>query len=64
MRKEGQKMRTEKLERKENTLSNFFTCELVKELRSRESVEAKTAEPYEDLTVTVNGPAVILIITD
>ena len=40
------------------------TRELVEELKKREGVEAHIAEPYEDLTVTVNGPAVVLVVTD
>lgn len=45
-------------------LSNFDTCELVEELKNRESVQMHTAEPYKDLTVHVNGPAVVLVVTD
>lgn len=40
------------------------TCELVEELKKREGVETHIAEPYKDLTVTVNGPAVVLVVTD
>ena len=40
------------------------TCELVEELKKRDGVEAHTAEPYKDLTVTVNGSAVVLVVTD
>ncbi len=40
------------------------TCELVEELRKREAVETHIAEPYKDLTVTVNGPAIVLVVTD
>ena len=40
------------------------TYELVEELKKREGVEAHMAEPYKDLTVTVNGPAVVLVVTD
>ena len=52
----------------ENNISNRLamaaTCELVGELSSREGVEAHVAEPYKDLTVTVNGPAIVLVVTD
>lgn len=45
-------------------LKKFKTCELVEELKKREGVEALLAEPYKDLTVDVNGPAVVLVIID
>lgn len=45
-------------------LSNIKTCELVEELKGREGVETEYAEPYQDTKVSINGPAVILIITD
>ena len=45
-------------------LTNVKTCELVRELEKRAGVEAKVAKPYEDLTVTVNGPAIVLVVID
>ena len=45
-------------------LSEFKTCDLVDELRKREGVETHIAEPYQDVTVSVNGPAVVLVVTD
>lgn len=45
-------------------LSEFKTCELVDELRKREGVETHIAEPYQDVTVSVNGPAVVLVVID
>ena len=45
-------------------LKNINTCELVRELMKREGVEMTKAEPYEDTTVSVNGPAVVLVVTD
>lgn len=45
-------------------LSEIRTCDLVKELQYREGVEAKMVEPYEDIAVSVNGPAIVLIVTD
>lgn len=45
-------------------LKNVKTCELVAELKLREGVECTTAEPYEDVSVTVNGPAIVLVVTD
>ncbi len=40
------------------------TSELVKELSGREGVKTEIAEPYQDKAISVNGPAVILIVTD
>lgn len=40
------------------------TCELVNEIETREGVEKKIIGPYQMETVSVEGPAVILVITD
>ena len=40
------------------------TCELVDEVETREGVEKKVIGPYQTETVSVEGPAVILVITD
>nr|DAS73590.1 MAG TPA: hypothetical protein [Caudoviricetes sp.] len=45
-------------------LKNAKTYELVEELKKREGVEVKIAEPYKDMAVSVNGPAVVLIVVD
>ena len=45
-------------------LKENSTRELVEELKKREGVEAHLAEPYRDLTVNVNGPAVVLVVID
>lgn len=45
-------------------LKTVMTSDLVRELERRESVKVENAEPYNDKTITVNGPAKILIITD
>ena len=45
-------------------LSEFITCDLVDELRKREGVETHIAAPYQDVTVSVNGPAVVLVVID
>ena len=45
-------------------LSEFKTFDLVDELRKREGVETHIAEPYQDVTVSVNGPAVVLVVID
>lgn len=45
-------------------LSNIPTCELVWELERREGVSTCVVDPYEDKTVSANGPAIILTIID
>lgn len=53
-----------KTEDDKRQLSNVRTRELVQELKTREGVQTKCAEPYQDTQISVNGPAVILIVTD
>ena len=48
----------------ESRLRDYKTCELVEELKTREGVETHVAEPYEDVSVQVNGPAIVLVIID
>lgn len=45
-------------------LKQVATCDLMKELENRLGVESVRVAPYEDHTATVNGPAVILVVTD
>ena len=45
-------------------LQKVSTKELVEELERREGVETTIAEPYQDKTVSVNGPAIVLVVTD
>ncbi|EFU78108.1 hypothetical protein HMPREF9970_1008 [Lachnoanaerobaculum saburreum F0468] len=45
-------------------LKDINTCELVEELKKREGVEVKIAEPHKDMSVSVNGPAVVLVVVD
>ncbi len=45
-------------------LKYYSTKSLVQELMFREGVETKQIEPYQDDEVSVNGPAVVLIVTD
>lgn len=45
-------------------ISQIKTCDLVTELKRREGVETHIAEPYQDVTVSVNGPAVVLVVID
>ena len=44
--------------------SEVSTKDLAEELSHRSGVEKKTAEPYQDLEIKVNGPAVVLVIID
>ena len=45
-------------------LENVPTANLITELRKREGVETTIAEPYQDAEVSVNGPALALVVTD
>lgn len=45
-------------------LEKISTKELVEELKEREGVKTEYAEPHQDKKLSVNGPAVILIIID
>lgn len=45
-------------------LVNVTTAALVEELKRREGVETHIAEPYADLEVKVNGPAIVLVVID
>lgn len=45
-------------------LKEYPTCKLVKELLTREGVQIEYAEPHQDKTISINGPAEILIIVD
>ena len=45
-------------------LKDYTTEELVNELMTREGVETTIAEPYENVVVAANGPAMILTILD
>lgn len=45
-------------------LRKYSTQELVNELKKRKGVETEYTEPHQDKTITVNGPAIILVVTD
>lgn len=45
-------------------ISNFPTCDLVKELQRRDGVKTEIAEPYRDVEVKVSGPAIVLVVID
>ena len=46
------------------SLGDYATRELVEELKQREGVKTVTAEAYQAVTVTENGPAIILVVAD
>lgn len=46
------------------SLAKTSTKDLIEELRKREGVEATIVEPHKDNSVIVNGPAVVLVVTD
>lgn len=45
-------------------ISDVSTKALVEELSKRAGVEKKIAEPYQDISLEVNGPAIVLIVID
>lgn len=45
-------------------LEDVATVELVEELAKRKGVSKKIAEPYQDMTVSINGPAIVLVVID
>lgn len=45
-------------------LSTVSTKRLSQELETRLGVKVTYVDPYEDATISVNGPAIVLIITD
>ena len=45
-------------------IEKFSTKELVEELKKREGVKTEYAEPYQDKNLSINGPAVILVVSD
>ena len=48
----------------EKSMNDISTANLVKELETREGVELIIAEPYDNKTITVEGPAVVLVVKD
>jgi hypothetical protein len=45
-------------------LKEASTRDLVEELKTREGVKTDIAEPYADLEVKVNGPAIVFTVID
>lgn len=48
----------------EKELDKATTKELVEELERRTGVKKIIAEPYQDVAVKVNGPAIVLVVID
>lgn len=46
------------------SIENVPTANLITELRKREGVETTVVELYQDVAVSVNGPALVLVVTD
>jgi len=47
-----------------DTLLHLPTYLLVEELEKRAGVKMVQVQPYEDKTISINGPAVIIVVTD
>ncbi len=47
-----------------HNIKHINTCDLVDELSRREGVEDHIVEPYEGYTITVEGPARVLVVID
>ena len=45
-------------------LSDYTTAQLVEELAERSGVDRTMAEPYQDVKIEINGPAIVLVVTD
>lgn len=45
-------------------LTDVPTKELVAELKWRNGVKTTIAEPYQDVTTKVTGPAIVLVVND
>lgn len=45
-------------------LKEINTKELVEELKKREGVDTKIAEPYSEAVISLCGPATVLVVID
>lgn len=45
-------------------IMSFSTKDLVEELQKREGVETSYIMPYENISVDINGPAILLVVID
>ncbi len=48
----------------DDTLGNIPTNKLVKEIETREGIEIKTIDPYQDEEINVNGPCILIKVID
>lgn len=69
LRKEGEVARLEvtllvNIDQDVPELEEWCTYALVQELAQREGVTSQIAAPYEDKTISVNGPATVLTVID
>ena len=55
---------SEPVEEERWALENLPTAQLVEELVSRDGVETYRIEPYQLKTLSAEGPAIVLIVTD
>ena len=55
---------SEPVEEERWALENVPTAQLVEELVSRDGVETYRFEPYQLKTLSAEGPAIVLIVTD
>lgn len=55
---------SEPLEQERWALKDVPTAQLVAELVSRDGVETYRIEPYQLKTLSAEGPAIVLIVTD
>ena len=48
----------------EYSLSGVKTCELVEEIKKREGVDIRIAEPDQEIEMSVKGPATVIVVID
>ena len=60
----GNKKPSEPVKEERWALENVPTAQLVEELVSRDGVETYRIEPYQLKTLSAEGPAIVLIVTD
>lgn len=49
---------------KSMNITEFSTKELVDELKERDGVDTIITEPYEKKVVNLEGPVIVLVVTD
>ena len=60
----GNKKPSEPVEEERWALENAPSAQFVEELVSRDGVETYRIEPYQLKTLSAEGPAIVLIVTD